>query len=92
MIALFFLLIFKVDVYDGPDNKPQIFHQKTLTSKIYFEDALIACKEAAFVLTDYPLIITIELHCSSEGQKDMAQIIKKHIDGKKKKKNTLSIQ
>ena len=70
-----------MDVYDGVDKRPQIFHQKTLTSKIYFEDALIACKNAAFKLTEYPLIITIELHCSSEGQKIMAQLIKKHLEG-----------
>jgi phosphatidylinositol phospholipase C delta len=70
-----------VDVYDGVDNRPQIFHQKTLTSKIYFEDALIACKNCAFKLTEYPLIITIELHCSSQGQKIMAQLIKKHLAG-----------
>lgn len=71
-----------MDVYDGQDNRPQIYHQKTLTSKIYFEDALIACKNAAFVLTEYPLIITIELHTSPEGQKNMANLIKKHLDSK----------
>lgn len=46
---------FKVDVYDGSDNRPKIFHQKTLTSKILFEDALKACCDAAFELTEYNL-------------------------------------
>ena len=44
----------EMDVYDSVhDGKPKIYHQKTLTSKILFEDAIIACKEAAFKLTEY---------------------------------------
>lgn len=41
-----------MDVYDGSDGRPRIFHTKTLTSKILFEDALIACRDAAFILTE----------------------------------------
>ena len=41
-----------MDVYDGSDNRPRIFHQKTLTSKILFEDVLIVCKEWAFKITE----------------------------------------
>ena len=44
---------FLVDVYDGGDTGPKIFHSKTLTSKLLFEDALIAIKEYAFKLTEY---------------------------------------
>jgi len=93
-----------VDVYDGANNQPEIFHQKTLTSKMLFEDALIIIKEYGFKLSEYvlflknskknlnknfknlsqryPLIITIELHCSPEQQKVMADLIKKYLGGK----------
>lgn len=69
----------EMDVHDGPDDQPIIYHQKTLTSKILFEEAISTCKEYAFKLTEYPLIITIELHCSPHQQKVMADIIKRHI-------------
>jgi len=41
-----------VDVYDGKDGHPKIFHKSTLTSKLNFEDALKAIKEYAFKLTE----------------------------------------
>lgn len=71
-----------VDVYDGPDGQPRIFHQKTLTSKMLFEDALIVIKQYGFKLSDYPIIITIELHCTADQQRVMANLIKKHLGGK----------
>jgi len=37
----------KVDCHDGP-NGPQVFHNYTLTSKIDFDDIIIAVKEFAF--------------------------------------------
>ena len=48
-----------MDVYDGGDSGPKIFHSKTLTSKLLFEDALIAIKEYAFKLTEYAAILII---------------------------------
>ena len=42
-----------MDVYDGSDGLPRIYHQNTLTSKMAFEDALLAIKEYAFKLTEY---------------------------------------
>lgn len=42
----------EMDVYDGPNNQPIIYHQKTLTSKIFFEEAIITCNEYAFKLSE----------------------------------------
>lgn len=72
--------LLEMDCYDGSDGQPRIFHQKTLTSKLLLEDALIAIKEYAFKNTDYPLIITIELHCSPQQQKTMAYLFEKHLN------------
>ena len=42
----------EMDVYDGADNEPRIYHQKTLTSKMKFSDALLVIKEYAFKLSE----------------------------------------
>ena len=42
----------EADVYDGSDGTPKIYHHNTLTSKIAFEDALVAIREYAFKLTE----------------------------------------
>ncbi len=42
----------EMDVYDGPFNQPIIYHQKTLTTKILFEEAIITCKEYAFKISE----------------------------------------
>jgi len=47
-----YFISIKVDVYDGPDGAPRIFHQKTLTSKMLFEDALIVIKNYGFKLSE----------------------------------------
>lgn len=41
----------QVDTHDGSDGQPRIFHKKTLTNKILFEDVLVAVKDYAFKLT-----------------------------------------
>ena len=42
----------EMDVFDGDDGEPRIFHQKTLTSKMKFSDALLIIKEYAFKLSE----------------------------------------
>lgn len=42
----------EMDVYDGADNEPRIYHQKTLTSKMKFADALLIIKEYAFKISE----------------------------------------
>ncbi|XP_060693973.1 1-phosphatidylinositol 4,5-bisphosphate phosphodiesterase gamma-2 [Hemiscyllium ocellatum] len=62
----------ELDCWDGPDGKPIIYHGWTLTSKIKFDDVVDAIKAHAFVTSEYPVILSIEEHCTVEQQRHMA--------------------
>ncbi|KFQ49875.1 1-phosphatidylinositol 4,5-bisphosphate phosphodiesterase gamma-1, partial [Nestor notabilis] len=67
----------ELDCWDGPDGMPVIYHGHTLTTKIKFSDVLVTIKEHAFVTSDFPVILSIEDHCSIAQQRNMAQNFKK---------------
>jgi len=64
----------ELDCWDGPDGSPLIYHGHTLTSKIKFSDVVKTIKEHAFVASEFPLILSIEDHCSLAQQRKMAAI------------------
>ncbi|XP_043952729.1 1-phosphatidylinositol 4,5-bisphosphate phosphodiesterase eta-2a isoform X2 [Gambusia affinis] len=63
----------EVDCWDGQDGEPIVHHGYTLTSKILFKDVIETINKYAFIKTDYPVILSIENHCSVSQQKKMAQ-------------------
>ncbi|CAF91447.1 unnamed protein product, partial [Tetraodon nigroviridis] len=67
----------ELDCWDGPEGMPVIYHGHTLTTKIKFSDVLMTIKEHAFVTSDYPIILSIEDHCSIVQQRNMASHFKK---------------
>ncbi|KAF7237177.1 1-phosphatidylinositol 4,5-bisphosphate phosphodiesterase gamma-1 [Varanus komodoensis] len=67
----------ELDCWDGPDDLPIIYHGHTLTSKIKFLDVLHTIKEHAFTTSEYPIILSIEDHCSIVQQRNMASHFKK---------------
>lgn len=66
----------ELDCWDGENNEPKITHGMTFTSDILFKDVLINIKENAFLKTDTPFFLSIEMHCSDEQQKIMANYFK----------------
>uniref|UniRef100_A0A8C6LBH3 Phosphoinositide phospholipase C n=1 Tax=Nothobranchius furzeri TaxID=105023 RepID=A0A8C6LBH3_NOTFU len=65
----------EVDCWDGQDGEPIVHHGYTLTSKILFKDVIETINKYAFAKNDYPVILSIENHCSVPQQKKMAQYL-----------------
>ncbi|XP_026157484.1 1-phosphatidylinositol 4,5-bisphosphate phosphodiesterase delta-4 [Mastacembelus armatus] len=78
----------EVDCWDGANGEPIVYHGHTFTSKILFKDVVSAVGTYAFKVSDYPVILSIENHCSVEQQRVMAQHLN-HILGDKLLKSTL---
>uniref|UniRef100_A0AAR2JRH9 Phosphoinositide phospholipase C n=1 Tax=Pygocentrus nattereri TaxID=42514 RepID=A0AAR2JRH9_PYGNA len=72
----------EVDCWDGPDGEPIVHHGYTLTSKILFRDVVETINKYAFAKSQYPVIISIENHCSVPQQKKMAQYLTEVLQDK----------
>ncbi|KAF4994747.1 hypothetical protein FDECE_13020 [Fusarium decemcellulare] len=66
----------EVDCWDGRDGQPIVKHGYSLTASIGFQDVMGIIKQYAFVQSDFPLWISLEVHCSATQKAIMAQIMK----------------
>nr|XP_045618556.1 uncharacterized protein LOC123770570 isoform X4 [Procambarus clarkii] len=64
----------ELDCWDGDDGTPMIYHGHTFTTKIPFRSVVETINRSAFVTSPYPIILSIENHCSLIQQTRMAQI------------------
>uniref|UniRef100_A0A3B3W1V7 Phosphoinositide phospholipase C n=1 Tax=Poecilia latipinna TaxID=48699 RepID=A0A3B3W1V7_9TELE len=72
----------EVDCWDGPDGEPIIHHGYTLTSKILFKDVVETINKYAFTKSPYPVILSIENHCTVPQQKKMAEYLREVLQDK----------
>ncbi|OAL71533.1 hypothetical protein A7D00_4437 [Trichophyton violaceum] len=66
----------EVDCWDGADGRPIVSHGRTMTTSVLFADCISVINKYAFLSSDYPLIISLEVHCNPEQQLAMTNIIK----------------
>nr|CAA54275.1 Phosphatidylinositol-specific Phospholipase C [Loligo forbesii]prf//2121280A phosphatidylinositol specific phospholipase C [Loligo forbesii] len=80
----------ELDCWDGKDGEPIITHGFTMCTEVLFKDVVTAIGESAFKVSDYPVILSFENHCSVPQQKLLAQycheafgdlLLDKAIDG-----------
>lgn len=55
--------------------EPRVLHGYTLTKEVSFRDVCIAIRDAAFVHSDLPIIVSLEVHAGREQQEVMVEII-----------------
>uniref|UniRef100_A0A3P9HCK0 Phosphoinositide phospholipase C n=1 Tax=Oryzias latipes TaxID=8090 RepID=A0A3P9HCK0_ORYLA len=65
----------EIDTWDGPDMEPIVYHGYTLTTKILFKDVITTVAQHAFEVSPYPVILSLENHCSQQQQEVMAQYL-----------------
>ncbi|CAF1262910.1 unnamed protein product [Rotaria magnacalcarata] len=65
----------ELDVLDSEkkSDEPEIKHKNTPVKPVLFIEVIVAIKEYAFKVTPYPLVLSIENHCSAKTQTKMAQ-------------------
>eukprot|EP00754_Rhynchopus_humris_P036566 Rhum_TRINITY_DN18676_c0_g1::Rhum_TRINITY_DN18676_c0_g1_i1::g.168078::m.168078/K05857/PLCD; phosphatidylinositol phospholipase C, delta len=75
----------EIDCWDGPDGEPIVYHGHTLTTKVKFIDVIKAIDKYAFKKSQYPVILSLEIHTSADQQARMGQIMKnifrRRVDG-----------
>ncbi|KAM6951102.1 1-phosphatidylinositol 4,5-bisphosphate phosphodiesterase delta-3-A-like [Aplochiton taeniatus] len=72
----------ELDCWDGDKGEPVIYHGHTLTSKVPLTEVLETISEYAFKVSPYPLILSLENHCSVEQQVVMARLIRSILGDK----------
>ncbi len=66
----------EIDIWDGPNGEPIVYHGFTLTTKIFFRDVLRVIRSHGFVASPYPLILSFENHCCKTQQDKMAHYLR----------------
>lgn len=71
----------ELDIWDGPDDEPVVYHGYTLTSKLLVRDVLNVINKYAFVASEYPLILSTEIKCTEKQQALLAGLLQASFGG-----------
>ena len=66
----------EIDCWDGTDGEPDVKHGRTMTSAIKFKDVMVSIEKYAFTASPYPVILSLEMHCSLPQQEKIATYLK----------------
>lgn len=61
--------------------EPRVLHGRTLTSDISFRDVCKTIRETAFVQTDLPIVVSLEVHADLQQQEVMVEIMREEWAG-----------
>ncbi|EGC47308.1 phosphoinositide-specific phospholipase C [Histoplasma capsulatum var. duboisii H88] len=72
----------EIDCWDGADGRPTVSHGHTMTKSVLFADCISVINRYAFQGSEYPLILSLEVHCSPIQQLAMVEIMKETFGDK----------
>ena len=61
--------------------EPRVLHGHTLTKEVSFRDVCHAIRDYGFVVSDLPLIVSLEVHCKPQQQEVMVDIMHEIWEG-----------
>lgn len=62
-------------------TEPRVLHGWTLTSEVGFREVCATIRETAFLTTNLPIIVSLEVHADLDQQEVMVQIMKEEWKG-----------
>ena len=65
----------ELDCWDGSNGEPLVYHGHTLTQRVLFKDVVTALAQYAFRTTPFPVILSLEVHCSPLQQTRMGELL-----------------
>ena len=69
----------KLDVYDGQFMEDRVI-PLVCTQRVRLDQMLHTIKEHAFKASDYPLIISLDIHCNAENQKALSNLLRNILE------------
>ena len=69
----------EIDCWNGRRGEPVVTHGNTLVNKISFASVAKAVRETAFITSQAPVILSLEMHCGAKQQARIAELLKKEL-------------
>lgn len=67
----------EIDIWSNSDGFPEVRHGRTFTSSVSLEAVLKAVDKYAFIVSPWPLIISLEIRCGAKAQEIVLDMLVK---------------